>query len=150
MHFHSANSLLEQLHAKTNNTRVSVRTMNCGKNCKKPMTKYSYSTSSDSISPSVPNNDILRYAKLRKKGKAEAEKYMMTPQEIEFINALMAKHIAYAKSKQPPVISYKVGIENMRKHYDAAAKAKAAASKKKGKTSSKSNSKSKSKSPPHK
>lgn len=110
------------------------------------MTKHSKSSSSDSISPSVPSNDILRYAKLRKKGRAEAEKYMMTPQEIEFINALMAKHLAYAKSKQPvPPPSYKVVIENMQKHYDAVAKAKAVAAKQQVKTS-KSKSKSKSKS----
>lgn len=142
--FRSANLSLVQRRAKTNNTRVSGRTMNCGKkNCKKPVTKHSKSSSSDSISPSVPSNDILRYAKLRKKGRAEAEKYMMTPQEIEFINALMAKHLAYAKSKQPvPPPSYKVVIENMQKHYDAVAKAKAAAAKQKVKSKSKSKSKS--------
>ena len=104
--------------------------MNCirvgKKNVCKPPTK-STSDSSGEISPSVPSNDILRYARMRKKNRAELEKHIMQPHEIEFVNNLMAKHLAYAQAKRSPPYDSKqvqVVLDAMKAHYKAAADAK--------------------------
>jgi len=129
--------------------------MNCiragKKNVCKPPTK-STSDSSGEISPSVPSNDILRYARMRKKNRAELEKHIMQPHEIEFVNNLMAKHLAYAKSKRSPPHDPKqlqIVLDAMKAHYKAVAEAKEnakIAAKIKPKTKTKTKSKSKSKS----
>jgi hypothetical protein len=118
----------------------------------KPPTKSTSESSSSEISPSVPSNDILRYAKMRKKNRAEVEKHIMQPHEIEFVNAIMAKHLAYAKSKRSPPYDSKqvqVVLDAMKAHYKAAAEAKekaknAAKIKPKSKSKSKSDAKTKS------
>ena len=128
--------------------------MNCvrvgrKKVCKPPTTSVSESSSNE-ISPSVPSNDILRYARMRKKNRAELEKHIMQPHEIEFVNNLMAKHIAYAKSKRSPPHDPKqlqIVLNAMKAHYKAVAEAKEKAkiaAKIKPKTKSKTKSKSKS------
>lgn len=128
--------------------------MNCiragKKNVCKPPTKSTSDEDSGEISPSVPSNDILRYARMRKKNRAELEKHIMQPHEIEFVNNLMAKHIAYAKSKRSPPHDPKqlqIVLDAMKAHYKAVAEAKEKtkiAAKIKPKTKTKSKSKSKS------
>jgi hypothetical protein len=87
---------------------------------------------------------------MRKKNRAELEKHIMQPHEIEFVNNLMAKHIAYAKSKRSPPHDPKqlqIVLDAMKAHYKAVAEAKEKAkiaAKIKPKTKTKTKSKSKS------